>query len=181
MRAVAPLVALGLLAACSGGDEPAAEDAPDATPTPEATPAPQASATPAPTVADFPALSNKDCATVAQFYFDAVSTREFARAALVWNDQAIDAQRLAGRFATYQQPIFAPKEPQVEGAAGSLYCTVEAELSDAANIGGQAMPGTLTLRRANDVPGATADQLRWTLQMSTFVELLERSDNSGGA
>ena len=36
--------------------------------------------------------------------------------------------------------------------------------------------GTLLLRRVNDVPGATPDQLRWTLRASTFVERLERSD-----
>ena len=38
--------------------------------------------------------------------------------------------------------------------------------------------GEIVLRRANDVPGATPDQLRWTLQSSTFVESLERSSRS---
>ena len=32
-------------------------------------------------------------------------------------------------------------------------------------------------KRVNDVPGATPDQLRWTLQSSTFVERLERSQH----
>ena len=57
-------------------------------------------------------------------------------------------------------------------AAGTLYCTIGGKLTD---VAGSEREGTLVLRRANDVPGATPDQLRWTLQSSTFVENLERS------
>ena len=66
-------------------------------------------------------------------------------------------------------------EPLVEGAAGSLYCTIVGKLTDAADPAKPLLEGTLLLRRANEVPGATAEQLRWTLQSSTFVEKLERS------
>ncbi len=53
-------------------------------------------------------------------------------------------------------------EGRVEGAAGSLYYRVPITISGARELGG---PGTrngeVTLRRVNDVPGASAEQLRW--------------------
>jgi len=167
MRRAALLPAL-LLTACGGDSEPAPEPAETA-----------AAALPAgelpPQVADFPALASKDCAEVTSFYFDAIGRREYARAALVWNDPVIDAARLEAVLGGYRQAHFEAREPAVEGAAGSLYCTVTGTLTHAADPARPPLQGELVLRRSNDVPGATADQLRWTLQSSTFVEKLERS------
>ena len=120
-----------------------------------------------PQASDFPELQSRDCAEVAQFYADAIAAREFDRAALVWDDPVIDGVRLQALYASYDEPRIEPGEPVIEGAAGSLYCTVSGTLTDRA--------GEFVLRRANDVPGATPDQLRWTLQSSTFVESMERS------
>jgi hypothetical protein len=162
-------LALALLAAgCGGRVEPA--------------PAPEASGAPAlgqaklpPQVADFPALASKECVEVAQFYLEAIGGREWDKAALVWDDPVIDAARLEAVFAGYKVPQVEWTEPLVEGAAGSSYCTVSGKLSDAGDAAKPLIEGTLLLKRVNDVPGATADQLRWTLQSSTFVEKLERS------
>ncbi|HEU4651824.1 MAG TPA: hypothetical protein VFS49_10455 [Croceibacterium sp.] len=169
MRHAAPaLAAIWLLAGCEAGEAPAPA---------ESAAAPAAAAAPAPPkVADFPALASKDCGEVVEFYLEALGGRAWARAALVWNDPAIDAGRLERLFGGYKELQLAWTDPFVEGAAGSAYCTVSGTLTDARDPARPAIEGTLLLKRVNDVPGATADQLRWTLRSSTFVEPLERSD-----
>jgi len=164
--------ALLLLAGCGAADK--AAPAPSESPT-DRTPAPAPSAARA---VDYPELANRDCGEVVQFYLEALGGREWARAALVWNDPAVDAARLEGVFGGYQKLQVEWPDPVVEGAAGSLYCTVSGQLTDARDPAKPLIEGTLLLRRVNDVPGATPDQLRWTLRSSTFVEPLARSDGS---
>ncbi|MBO9517701.1 MAG: hypothetical protein J7493_06505 [Porphyrobacter sp.] len=167
-----PLALVGtiLLAGCGGSGEPAPQasataEAPAPTP-PDATPQPQKP----PVVADYPVLSNKDCEEVIEFYFDSITDREFAVAALVWNDPSVDAAHLQAAYSPYQMAEFDWQEPETEGAAGSLYCTVAATLTDADDRSRPSVDGTVVLKRVNDVPGATPDQLRWTIRSSTFVE-----------
>ena len=51
---------------------------------------------------------------------------------------------------------------QVEGAAGSLYVELPVRVSGRLRSGRPfSQRGTMILRRVNDVPGATAAQLRW--------------------
>lgn len=172
------LLATGLaliLAAC-GSDE--ATEQPEAAPAeaerPEAPPEALSSAQAA-------LLESRDCRTVAQTYFDALALREFAYAARFWDDPVIDDARLAALFIGYGQPRIEISGVQEEGAAGSLYCTVTGAVSDLANPAQPRQQGEIVLRRANDVPGATAEQLRWTIRSSTFVEEMERSTRSGPA
>ena len=168
MRAALAFAAVLLLAACEGPEEPA----------------PGASETAAPVLgeqklslqtADFPVLASKDCVEVVQFYLEAIGGREWDKAALVWDDPVVDAARLEAVFTGYETPQVEWTEPSVEGAAGSLYCSASGTLTDAGNPARPPGEGQLVLRRVNDVPGATPDQRRWTLQSSTFVETLERS------
>ena len=170
MKRVALALAL-LLAGCGGSEDraPGAGEAPGAALGEGAARLPRQ-------VADFPALASKDCDVVVEFYLEALSTHEYAQAALVWDDPVIDAARLEAVFGDYKEAQVEWTEPFVEGAAGSLYCTVSGKLTDAGDPAKLMREGTLLLRRANDVPGATADQRRWTLRSSTFVERLERSD-----
>jgi hypothetical protein len=121
---------------------------------------------------------SKDCAEVVQFYLEELSGRQWAAAALAWNDPAVDAARLEAAFGSYKDLQLAWTEPAVEGAAGSLVCTVSGQLTDAQDAAKPPVEGTLVLKRVNDVPGATADELRWTLQSSTFVDRLARSDGT---
>src|SRR5690606_13285140 len=114
-----------------------------------------------PQVADFPALASKDCATVVEFYLEALGGGDWDRAALGWDDPVIDGARLEAVFGHYRELQLAWNEPFVEGAAGSVYCTVSGTLTDAQDPAKPPVAGTLLLQRANDVPGATADQLRW--------------------
>jgi hypothetical protein len=163
------MVAL-LLAGCGTSEEPTPAPAPSAT---GATLAP---APLPPQVGDFPALASKDCSAVVEFYLEALGGREWAQAALVWNDPVIDGARLEAVFGGYKELRLAWTDPVVEGAAGSAYCNVGGTLTDAQDPAKPPVEGTLLLKRVNDVPGATPDQLRWTLRSSTFVEPLERSN-----
>ncbi len=131
-----------------------------------------------PQVADFSELASKDCSEVVQFYLEALGGHEWTQAALVWGDPVIDGARLQAVFGGYQELQLEWVEPFTEGAAGSLYCTVTGTLTDARDPAKPAIEGTLLLKRVNDVPGATPDQLRWTLRSSTFVERLEQSDRA---
>jgi hypothetical protein len=157
-----------LLAGCGGTEEPAAE--------PGEAPAPALGAQELPPqAADFPALASRECGDVVAFYLEALGANEWAKAALVWDDPVVDGARLEALLSGYASPRFAVSEPVIEGAAGSAYCTVAGTLTDAGEPARAPLEGALTLRRANDVPGATPEQLRWTLQSSTFVENLVRS------
>src|SRR5690606_17302442 len=173
MKRALALLAVLRLAACGQGEAPPAQ-------THETTSAPPAGAQLQPRplplqAADFPALESRDCAEVATFYAEALAERAFERAALAWDDPVIDGARLEAVFGAFAQPRVTWGEPAIEGAAGSLYCTVTGTLADGADPAGSATEGTLVLRRVNDVPGATPEQLRWTIRSSTFVEPLERS------
>lgn len=168
------LLALAALAGC-GSPEQAPEQPPEEAPQAEA-PATPPELTPAPEpTRDLALLDSRDCRTVAQAYVDALARRDFAFAARVWDDPVIDGARLAALFEGYEQPVIEIADLTMEGAAGSTYCTVTGALSDAADPAKALRPGELTLRRVNDVPGATPQQLRWTIRSSTFIESMERS------
>jgi hypothetical protein len=180
----AALLALVALGACSSSEQPAA-------PQPSETPAPVAASATAPTaasaaaapnptpapqpVADPAVLDSRDCRTVAQAYLDALARGDFAFAAQVWDDPVIDEARLRALFTAYRQPTIAFAGVEQVGAAGSLYCTVSGTLTDAGQPAKAAQKGEIVFKRVNDVPGASARQLRWTIRSSTFVEKMERT------
>jgi hypothetical protein len=167
-------LALALLAGgCGGAEEQAARADKTEAESPPALPGPGR----APQVSDFAELASRDCPTVVQFYLEALSGREWDKAALVWDDPVVDGARLEAVFDAYKDLQLEWQEPFVEGAAGSSFCTVSGKLTDAGDPAKVMVEGTLLLQRVNDVPGATPDQLRWTLQSSTFVERLERASH----
>jgi hypothetical protein len=171
-----PLLALAAILALAGCDEageapaslPAASPAPVST---EASSPAMSADAPAPLQAeDVPQLASKSCADVVQFALESIGGHDFARAALAWNSAAgVDAAALDRRFGAIATPQFTWDEPVVEGGAGSLYCTVSVTLVDAGNARLPPEQGTIDLRRVNDVDGATAEQLRWTIRSSSFV------------
>ena len=64
------------------------------------------------------------------------------------------------KFASYNAQIGAPG--QIEGAAGSLFVEVPVVVYGTMKTGEPVnLKGKVRLRRVNDVPGATADQLSW--------------------
>ena len=85
------------------------------------------------------------------------------------------------RFAGYAVPQIAIAKVEQEGAAGSSYCTVTGTLTDGAVSTTPARSGKMVLRRVNDAPGATREQLRWTIRSSTFAGDLQAKGNTGPA
>lgn len=171
LTAGAAVLALATLAACEKKPTPPEprETAPAAS-RPVAVASPPASPTDAPPIpTDLRAarLNSRDCATVALFYSDALFTSQYQQAARAWDKyNGVDGAMLAKRFGNMEGVKLDIGEVAEEGAAGSLYCTVQVTLRHDST----AQPGTLTLRRVNDVPGATIDQLRWQIVQSTLGE-----------
>lgn len=104
---------------------------------------------------------------VVQRYGQLIEERRFAEARLLWGDEGRASGKTGREFAAVYAPMAnlhsqVGKPLDMEGAAGSSYIKVPFQLSGrtpAGTLFNQA--GTLTLRRVNDVPGATAAQLRW--------------------
>ena len=172
LAALAP--AALVLASCNGA-------APDEQPAPAAPqerpigPLPGAASSAEPAPEQLAVRDDPDCGAVAEAYAAAIERGQFALAAEFWNDPVIDGERLKALFAGYVTPRIEIADLQQEGAAGSIYCTVTGALSDASDPRMVRRPGVIVMRRVNDVPGATAEQLRWTIRSSTFVEPMERS------
>jgi hypothetical protein len=117
--------------------------------------------------APFTPTSAQGAANVVQTYF-----------ALLEQGKAAEAARLRvdGRpedlspYASYHAQVGAPGHS--EGAAGSLYIEVPVVIYGRLKTGGELhRAGKAVLRRANDVPGSTADERRWR------IDRLEVSDS----
>lgn len=175
--AKAGILALGiaLAAGCSGpADTPADEaaaPAETATPTPEATPA-EPSPTPTTEVADldFAALQDRqDPDHLLRFYAAAVEAGRWDAAAAAWSSNAdIDAEVLRKNYDAEGNGLtLAFGTGDIEGAAGSLYyeAPVTAQTADGVGV----RRGTIVLRRIDDVPGASEEQLNWRIERSTLV------------
>lgn len=180
----AALLALLALAGCGSPDQAPEPTAGETTRPALASPTPAVSAEPLAPLppstatqpsADLAVLDSRDCRTVAQAYIDALKRSDFTFAARVWDDPVIDDARLRAVFHGYKQPAIAISGVGQEGAAGSLYCTVSGTLTDAGDPSKARSKGEIVLKRVNDVPGATASQLRWTIRSSTFVEEMQRT------
>jgi len=122
-----------------------------------------------PSADDRAALENRDCTAVVTAFAGALQRKATAYADLFWHPQA---EGKAG-FDALLAPMVAP-QPQVgslgeEGAAGSLYCTVDLALADGGTPAGAVTTARLVLKRVNDVDGATAQQLRWTIRSATIA------------
>jgi len=183
--ASAAMVSLALLAACDGtpgADAPANTAA--AAPTPETvapTPPAMATPTPASTPVSRPTTdvttgqrTPADAAAVVQAYYAAIDRGDFDAAYALWDrDGAASHQTLAqfkrGFAETATTAVETGAPTNGEGAAGSVYIdvpvTVTATLKDGTK---QRFTGTYTLRRVNDVPGATPEQLSWHLASATL-------------
>lgn len=127
--------ALVLLALSGCERKPAPPEPRETTPAaghPVAVASPPASPTdppPIPTDLRTARLSSRDCATVALFYSDALFTSQYQQAARAWDkDNGVDGAMLARRFDNMEGLKLDIGEVAEEGAAGSLYCTVQVTL-----------------------------------------------------
>ncbi|MDB5698395.1 MAG: hypothetical protein JWN69_1199 [Alphaproteobacteria bacterium] len=119
--------------------------------------------------APFSAGSAQAAANVLQAYYALVEEGKYEQARrLRWDHDAGSAAEFAAQFADYAEyhaTVGAPKG--VQAAAGSSYVEVPVQLYGRKKNGDSfGSAGTVTLRRANDVPGATAAQRRWRIYTS---------------
>lgn len=171
-----PLMALPL-SAC-GGDEASRESA--ATPTTAAAvtqPAATADVVvtdplPPPPPAAKPAVTlpseSRDPRLVLVAWAKAMSLKDWDSAYLYWGEHGAASGQTLEQFraawGTLKDPQFDIYPGQGEGAAGSSYYTAPLVLID----GGRRVKGRIVLRRVNDVPGATPEQLRWHIEKLTI-------------
>lgn len=98
-------------------------------------------------------------------YFRLMGEREFVEAHKLWSGDELSDGAFADRFSrfrTYRGEIGEPG--RTEGAAGSLYIEVPVTITGTLNGGEDfRQTGSFTLRRANEVPGATPEQLQWRI------------------
>jgi hypothetical protein len=167
-----PALALTLASCERKPPEPRPEETP-ARPEPGAValPEPQApaSASAAPQARlDMGALNERrDPDRLLRFYAAALHARDWSAAAKAWGaESGVTAATLRDAYDRSDRPTLELGKGQVEGAAGSLYYEAPVTL----RFGGEAEAerGTLTLRRVNDVPGATPEQLRWHIERAAI-------------
>ena len=111
--------------------------------------------------------SAQGAANVVQTYFALVADKKFDDAWKLWSDSgkasgmsAKDFAASFAKFASYNAQIGAPGE--IEGAAGSLFVEVPVVVYGTTKTGEPVnLKGKVRLRRVNDVPGATPEQLSW--------------------
>ena len=112
------------------------------------------------------AASDQAAAALVETYYDLLEQKDFAAAGRLWGRGAEGAAALGSRFAdlaAIHAEVGAP--PPSEGACGSIYISVPVRVRSR-QVGGvtRSEAGTVTLRRVNNVDGATPDQLRWHIE-----------------
>jgi hypothetical protein len=105
-----------------------------------------------------------DPADAVRKYYAFLEARDFRRAYAMWGDASkLTFDEFADGFEhTAHTKVTVTDPVSIEGAAGSSYAEVRVRV-DATTTAGEAQhfAGAYVVRRANDVPGATAEQLRW--------------------
>ncbi|MGX7925079.1 hypothetical protein ACWPMX_00735 [Tsuneonella sp. HG094] len=170
-----PLLLVAALAACQPAPETAPEGeasatgaAPSGNTSPpgasDTAPAPVASASPAtPPRFEPPVLTpdaekgEKGARNVLLSWGAAMENRDFAAASALFGGGRSDANDYKG----YRDITVGFGDGDVEGGAGSLYYQVPVWLTATGPKEPVRREGSITLRRVNDVDGATPAQLRW--------------------
>ena len=116
--------------------------------------------------------SAQGAAQVVQTYYALLEEKKYGEAYVLWREKGersgMTADAFAdsfGRYATYHAEVGAPG--RIEGAAGSLYVEVPVHVYGELKSGEEFhLRGPVRLRRANNVPGATPEQLEWRIDDS---------------
>lgn len=146
------------------GEEAPVPDAAPATPLPAPPSAAQPTAENVGSEAQFTPESAQGAARVVEAYYALIEAKNYVEAHKLWGPASdLADETFAAKFAgyrEYQAEVDAPG--RVEGAAGSLYVTVPVRTHRVTTKGEQFnVPAVVTLRRANNVDGSTAEQRRW--------------------
>lgn len=176
MHFVVAVLASALAINLSGCDRPAPAPSADpdvaasmaAPPTVPSAPAPSATPTAEIAAPGQPSVS-RDPGEVLAAWARAVETRDWATARAYWGDHGarsgLSDKDFAARWSSLLDPRVTIGRGSEEGAAGSLYYTAPVRIID----GPRTVRGEIVLRRANDVEGASDEQLRWHIESTTLA------------
>lgn len=110
----------------------------------------------------------RDPERLLRFYTNAVRVGDWSSAAKAWSlDALMTPEKLEAEFGGAAGPKIAVGRGDAGTAAGSLY--YEAPVTIDFQDGRESRRGTIVLRRANDVPGASELQLVWRIERSSLV------------
>lgn len=102
---------------------------------------------------------------IMQHYGALIEQGKWDGAAQYWSDAAAASQFRATLEDYPEVHLLIGKPTDMEGAAGSSFISVPTTLDLVLRSGGRTQQSCVaTLRRVNDVPGATPKQLRWNIQ-----------------
>lgn len=106
---------------------------------------------------------------VAERFAQLVEQRRFDAARRLYADggavSGLTGAQFAARFEEFETiDVAIGSPPRIEGAAGSLYAEVPLTMTGKLTGGAAySRSGTVTLRRSNNVPGASEEQLQWRI------------------
>ena len=166
---IRPLPAAILAAALGACQQTAPTTDASPAPTLPADRAPSPSATPtAEIVAPATPTASRDPVEVLARWAQAIELRDWATVRSYWGERGarsgLDETAFAAKWSDLMAPQVAIGPGAQEGAAGSLFYTAPVAITD----GSRRIEGDVTIRRVNDVPGATPEQLRWHIDSTTL-------------
>lgn len=168
--AAAMVLGIGLVSGCNAPDaskdalqEPVAQAS-------GAEPAPEPTATSAPDL-DFDALQDReDPERLLRYYTAAVRAGDWDDAAKAWSSDAqVSAATLRQQYGAGTPPNLVIGKGDTESAAGTEFYQAPILVDYPAETDTDRR-GTIVLRRADDVPGASEEQLNWRIERSTVLE-----------
>lgn len=110
----------------------------------------------------------RDPERLLRFYTNALRVGDWNSAAKAWAlDALMTPEKLEAEFGGAAGPKVAVGRGDSGAAAGSLYYEVPVTIDF--QDGRESRRGTIVLRRANDVPGASELQLVWRIERSSIV------------
>lgn len=157
------------LGGCQKGPASPSPDATESVPAPAQTPTALVTPRPLPVVTPGAPSLARDPAQAMQALADAIEARDWAAVRGFWGDNGqrsgMDERAFAAKWSTLLAPVVTVGKGEQEGAAGSLYYTAPITIVD----GARTISGQVVMRRVNDVPGATPEQLRWHIESSSLA------------
>ena len=113
----------------------------------------------------------RDPAVVLRKWGDALESGDWETAYLTWGEvgrvSGMSRDEFAASYEEYDTINVELGEGVSEGAAGSIFYTADVTMSGKLKSGGDyRLVGPVTMRRVNDVPGASVELLKWHIESS---------------
>ena len=110
-------------------------------------------------------------------YYSAIARRDYKQAYSAWEGNGVASKQSFEQFErgfanTASVTVEIAKPGRLEGAAGSIYIEIPVKIAAIATNGTpQRFRGSYVLRRVNNVPGSTLEQLQWHLYSAKITQV----------